>query len=110
MIYIKYFENLVSHPNWWQIRPYLIDKYVVIKSDNSNNYFLIEIKEEMIGDRLNANKLFTLKNDNKIKKNKHQYYTVSPDDLDKRTIYKSSDLLASYGVLKSLNDAGKYNL
>ena len=48
--------------------------------------------------------------DNRIRKNKHQFYTLTPDYLDRLVIYKSSNLKDAYDVLASIHDSNKYNL
>lgn len=116
MKYIKKYESIYD-----QVKPYLIEKYIIIKHPFKNKYFLLEIiekKEKMFTSveknkaisYIITNKLYTLKENNKIQKNKHQYYNIKTADLDKEVIYKSSNIKDVYGVLASINDAGKYNL
>lgn len=105
MKYIKQYESYYD-----LIKPFLIEKYVVVKSHNNKDHYLIEIKEEMRGTQVLANKLYTIRPDNTIKKNKHQYYGIDLDKLKDTYIYRSSYIKDAYDVLKSVNDANKYNL
>lgn len=106
MKYLKTFES-----SWYDmIRPYLIDKYIVVKSVNNKDHFLLEVIDEMIQGKLVTNKLYTLRSDNKIKRNNHQHYTIIPAELDDVVIYKSSYIKDAYDVLVSIHDSNKYNL
>lgn len=90
----------------------LTKKYVVIKpiqKDNTDHY-LLEIQDEMYQLRIVCKKLYTLRSDGKLIKNKHQFYSVFPTILKQITIYQSSNLKNALGVLESVLDAEKYNM
>jgi len=102
------------------IKPYLVDKYIVISPRNvgisDKRHYLVETTEEYSQNGLRqqwliTKKLYTLYPNNKIvKKNKHQYYHILPQNLEKIVIYKSSNIKDAYAVLASIHDSNKYNL
>jgi len=106
MKHIKTYEHIHD-----EIRPYLIDKFVIVKPVQITDYYLLEIKERMINDQIMAKKLYKLRKDGSIRKSgSHDKFWISPERLKEITIYKSNDLKKSYDVLKSIYDANKYNL
>jgi len=90
----------------------LTKKYVVVKpiQKNNTNHYLLEIQDKMIDSRIECKKLYTLSADGKLKRNKHQHYSVTPTTLKQITIYQSSNLKNALGVLESVLDAEKYNM
>ena len=57
-----------------------IKKYIIIKPKFSNHY-LLEVDSQVKGMRVVRNKRYTLRDDGKIKKNKHQHYSAYEEDL-----------------------------
>lgn len=108
MKYLKTYESLYD-----AIKPY-INKYIVYKKEKDNYYYLLKIKEEMRVYRdLNLNKmiitdkLYTLKPDETIKKNKkHSNYTFGIGELN-NIMYYSDNLIDAYKVLNSIYDTKK---
>lgn len=104
MKYLRTYESLFDI-----VKPYL-NKYVVYKEDRDNNHYLLRIKEKMIDDYLVTDRLFTLKKDKEIKKNKkHSHYTLNINKLN-NIIYHSDNLIDAYKVLNSINNSNLYNL
>jgi len=99
MKYLKYFENNTNID--------LNKKYLIFKPKSNTNHYILEIKE-IRGDKLYTKKLYTLREDGIIKKNKHRYFSASISTYV--TIYQSNNLKSTLEVLKTINDANKYNL
>lgn len=110
MKHLKVYEHIFD-----EVREYLINKFVVVKPEGED-YYLIEVKEEMVAgftgdDFIISKKLYVLRKDGSIKKSKpHNKFITTPERLKKLTIYKSKNLIEAYDVLKSMYDSKKYNL
>ena len=114
MKYLKTYESIYD-----QVKPYLIEKFVVIKDKHINKYFLLEITPNTfnvhfvsgkVEEYIKTNKLYTLNANSTIRKNKQQNYNIKVNELDTRVIYKSSNIQDSYDVMASIHDAEKYNI
>ncbi len=104
MKYLKTFESIYD-----MVKPYL-NKYIIYKKNTDDNYYLLNVREEMPNGNIFTHKLYTLKKNNIIKKNKpHSYYSFNVNDI-KNIVYYSDNILDVYRVLGSIYDAKQYNL
>jgi len=112
MKYIKTFEasNLPE-----------LKKYLVILSNNELRekiYYILEYvsfsvnySNSVLISYVNTKKLYTYDlNNDKLKKNKDQFFNANPNTIESQLVYQSNDLNSAIDVVKSIKTASKYNL
>ena len=109
MKYLKNFEELKN-----KIIESINKKYIIIQITNHPDiklYYLLELFEKSyyFGNySVSCKKMWTLYN-NKLLKNKQQYYNIENDN-NKELIFQSNDYQHILDIFKSLKDTDKYNL
>lgn len=86
-----------------------LKKYVIIKRDNNFYYLLEPIK--IIKDFIHCKKLYTFFEDDKPRKNKQQFFNITPrQEQNIEYIYQSDNHQDTLDVFKSIRDSEKYNI
>jgi hypothetical protein len=109
MKYIKEYKEIKSYPKYLLIKPNNMDEryYIVTCDENLTDFMKLSDLEKT---NIYFDKIYTLYPNNKIKRNKHQTYSLDIKDLDKHIIYSSNNLKDAYDILASIYDSKKYNL
>lgn len=106
MKYIKTFESISDRQEIFNT-----NKFIVYDPKNDTRVYILEILN-FTNDLIETRKHYTYyKTNKKIKKNtRHQIYFVTLDNLEKYSIYYSSDVSEAYKYLLAIDDIKKFNL
>lgn len=102
MRYIKYFENKDILKKYFIVKDKMIDR---------DRYYLCNIDCYSDDDAdIILNKIYTLYPNKKIRKNRHQKYSVKTKKLNELIIYQSDIFENAYKTLESIYSANEFNL